>query len=112
MPNQFVGASVQNVSLKKQSDVVIKEILSTQAMVTLPDGIEALEPGQVLITVDGGETFTVAADDAEPNGILCRALTVSEKAKVLLIGVVRKRYLSGFVDAHASHLFTNNIILK
>jgi leucyl aminopeptidase len=109
---EFIGANVNNVTLKKQSDVVIKKIISDTATVNLPDGVEALEPGQVLITVDDGATFDVAAIDAEANGILCEGLTATGKAEVLLLGVVREKYLTGLDASHKPHLFTNKIILK
>lgn len=108
----YVGMSVKNVTLKTQSDVVINKILSTNATVTLPNGTEALEPGQVVVSINGGITFVVADADDEPNGVLCEALTATGEAEVLLIGTVRKKYLTGLVDAHKPHLFNNRIILK
>ena len=108
----FIGANVTNVTLKKQSDVVIKKVISDTATVTLPNGVEALEPGQVLISVDNGETFDVAAVDDEANGILCEALTATGPAEVLLLGIVREKYLTGLDASHKPHLFTNKIILK
>jgi len=110
--DKFVGQNVQNITLKKQSDVVIRKVLSVEATVTLPDGVDALEPGQVLITVDGGITFNVVDADDEANGILCEALTETSKVEVLVIGAVKARYLVGLEDAHKPHLFTNKIILK
>lgn len=108
----FTGKSVNDVTLKTQSDVVINKILSTNATVTLPNGTEALEPGQIVVSIDGGITFVVADNDDEPNGVLCEALTATGEAEVLLIGTVRKKYLTGLVDAHKTHLFKNRIILK
>ncbi|PLY08398.1 MAG: hypothetical protein C0625_02080 [Arcobacter sp.] len=110
--SDFVGTSVQNVTLKKQSDVVIKKVLATEAAVTIPDGTEGLKAGQVLITTDGGATFDVAAVDAEPNGILCDNLETSGPAEVLLLGVVREKYLEGLNASHKPHLFNNKIILR
>lgn len=110
--SNFTGANVTNVTRKNQSDVVIKKVISTVANVTLPEGEEVLEPGQVLVTMDGGTTFNVAAVDAEANGILCEALTATEDAEVLLIGVVREKYLTGLDASHKEHLFANKIILK
>ena len=108
----FEGANVTKVTQKKQSDVVIKKILSDYAEVTVPADT-TLEPGQVLITADGGATFTVPADElAEPNGILCEALTATGKAEVLVCGVVREKYLTSYVTDYKTHLFTNKIILK
>lgn len=108
----FTGKNVQDVTLKTQSDVVINKILSTNATVTLPNGTEALEPGQIVVSIDGGITFVAADNDDEANGVLCEALTATGEAEVLLIGTVRKKYLTGFVDAHKTHLFKNRIILK
>jgi len=109
----FTGQNVKNVTQKKQSDVVIKKILSDYAKVTLPEDADVLEPGQVLITVDGGSTFTVPADElAEPNGILCEALKATGKAEVLVCGVVREKYLTSYVADYKVHLFANKIILK
>jgi len=111
--NGFTGQNVAAVTLKKQSDVVIKKVLSDYAEVTLPADTEVLEPGQVLITTDGGDTFTVPADaDAEPNGILCEPLTSTGKAEVLVCGVVREKYLVDYVADYKTHLFANKIILK
>ena len=109
---KFTGQNVADVTLKKQSDVVIKKVLSTTGVVTLPEDKEVLEPGQVLITIDGGVTFDVAAVDAEANAILCESITETGTAEVLLIGVVREKYLTGLDAAHKEHLFTNRIILK
>ena len=108
----FIGKSVQNITLKTQSDVVINKILSTNATVTLPNGTEALEPGQVLVSINGGITFVVADGDDEPNGVLCEALTATGEAEILLIGTVKTKYLTGLVAAHKTHLFNNRIILK
>ncbi len=109
----FTGANVTKVTQKKQSDVVVKKVLSDYAEVTLPADTEVLEPGQVLITTDGGTTFTVPADElAEPNGILCEALAATGKAEVLVCGVVREKYLTDYVTDYKTHLFANNIILK
>jgi hypothetical protein len=108
----YIGQNVSVVTLKKQSDVVVKKILSTTGIVNLPEQTEALVPGQVLITIDGGETFDVAAADAEANAILCETLTATGVAEVLLIGVVREKYLTGFEANHKESLFTNRIILK
>lgn len=108
----FVGQNVSDITLKKQSDVVIKKVLSTTAKVNLPQNSEYLEAGQVLITMDNGETFEVAATDAEANAILCETLTTTGVAEVLLIGIVREKYLTGLDATHKEHLFTNRIILK
>ncbi len=108
----YAGMSVENVTLKTQSDVVIKKILSVNGIVTLPNGTEALEPGQVLVTVDGGLNFVVADADDEPNAILCEALTATGEAEVLVIGIVKAKYLVGLEAAHKPHLFNNRIILK
>jgi hypothetical protein len=110
--SKFVGANVANIARKNQSDVVIKKVISTVANVTLPEDKEVLEPGQVLVTIDGGLTFKEAIEDDEANGILCEALTATGDAEVLLIGVVREKYLAGLDATHKEHLFTNKIILK
>ncbi len=107
----FIGKNVQNITLKKQSDVVIKKVLSTGATVTVPSDT-TLEPGQVLITANGGKTFDVALEDSEANAILCEALEQTGEAEILLVGVVRKKYLTGLDDKHLEHLFNNKIILK
>ena len=109
---EFIGGNVADVTLKKQSDVVIKKVIATTATVNLPAGTEALEPGQILVTVDNGATFEVAIVDSEANGILCEALTATGDAEVLLIGVVREKYLTGLDVTHKEHLFANKIILK
>ncbi len=108
---QFIGKNVQNITLKKQSDVVIRKVLSTSATVTVEENT-TLEPGQVLITADGGKTFSIALEDSEANAILCEACDQTGEAEVLLSGVVRQKYLAGFVDAHGEHLFKNKIILR
>jgi len=108
----FIGQNVKDVTLKKQSDVVIKKVLSTVSTVNIPEGKDNLEVGQVLITIDGGATFDVAADDAEANAVLCESITTSGDAEVLLIGLVREKYLTGLDASHKEHLFTNRIILK
>ena len=109
---EFTGMSVKNITLKTQSDVVIKKVLSVNGTVTLPNGTEALEPGQVLVTIDGGLNFVAADADDEPNGILCEALTTTGEAEVLVIGIVKAKHLVGLEDAHKPHLFNNRIILK
>ncbi len=108
----FIGANVKDITLVKQSDVVIKKVIATAATVNLPEGTEALKPGQVLVSTDNGATFDVAQVDAEANGVLCEALTKSGPAEVLLLGVVREKYLTGLDASHKPHLFANKIILK
>ena len=108
----FTGKNVQDVTLKTQSDVVINKILSTNATVTLPNGTEALEPGQIVVSIDGGITFVIADGDDEPNGVLCEALTATGEAEVLVIGIVKAKYLVGLEAVHKPHLFNNKIILK
>ena len=108
----FIGANVNDVTLVKQSDVVIKKVIATAATVNLPEGTEALKPGQVLVSIDSGATFDVAQADDEVNGILCEALTKSGLAEILLVGVVREKYLTGLDATHKPHLFANKIILK
>ncbi len=108
---KFTGANVKDVTLKKQSDVVINKVLSTSATVTV-DGEDGLEAGSVLVSVDGGKTFSHALPDAEPNGVLCENLQETAEAEVLLMGVVRERYLGGLENAHKEHLFKNKIILR
>ena len=110
--SDFIGANVTNVTLVKQSDVVIKKVIATAATVNLPAETEALKPGQVLISIDNGTTFDVAQVDDEANGILCEALTKSGLAEILLVGVVREKYLTGLDATHKPHLFANKIILK
>lgn len=109
---EYTGASVENISIKKQSDVIARKILSIESTVNLPDGVEILQAGQVLISVDGGETFDVAAVDAEANGILCEPITETGVREVMLVGVAREKYCEGLDDTHKPHLFTNKIILK
>lgn len=109
---EYTGMSVKNITLKTQSDVVIKKILSVNGTVTLPNGTEALEPGQVLVSIDGGLNFVAADADDEPNGILCEALTATGEAEVLVIGIVKAKYLTGLEASHKPHLFNNRIILK
>ena len=108
----FTGANVTDVTLKKQTDVVIKKVIATAATVNLPVGTEVLEPGQVLVTTDNGATFDVAIADAEANGILCEPLKATGEAEILLLGVVREKYLTGLDTTHKPHLFANKIILK
>lgn len=110
--NEFTGASVNDITLKKQSDVVIKKILSHTSEITLPEGVESLEVGTVLVSIDGGETYDIATEDSEANGILCENITENGEAEVLLIGVVRQRYLAGYLDPFKEHLFNNKIIVK
>ncbi|RXJ80803.1 hypothetical protein CRU86_00050 [Aliarcobacter skirrowii] len=110
--SKFIGANVHDVTLKKQSDVVIKKVLSMSATVNLPEDEDHLEVGQILITVDGGSTFDVAATDSEANAILCESITETGLAEVLLIGVVREKYLTGLDATHKEHLFSNKIILR
>lgn len=110
--NKFVGQNVADVTLVKQSDVVIKKVIATAGTVNLPEGTEALKPGQVLVSTDNGATFDVAIADAEANGILCEPLKATGEAEVLLIGVVREKYLTGLDATHKPHLFANKIILK
>ena len=110
--NKFVGQNVADVTLVKQSDVVIKKVIATAATVNLPAETEALKPGQVLISIDNGATFDVAQVDDEANGILCEPLKATGPAEVLLIGVVREKYLTGLDATHKPHLFANKIILK
>jgi hypothetical protein len=109
---EFIGANVNSVTLKKQSDVVIKKVIATTATVTLPEGVEVLEPGQVLVSIDNGDTFDVALVDAEANGVLCEPLKATGVAEILLVGVVREKYLTGLDASHKPHLFANKIILK
>lgn len=109
---KFTGASVQNITLKKQSDVIIQKVLSDYGTVTFPEDTEVLQTGQVLVTADGGQTFDVAAVDAKPNAILCESITATTKAEVLLIGTVREKYLEGLSDEHKTALFENKIILR
>lgn len=109
---EFIGGNVADVTLKKQSDVVIKKVIATTATVNLPAGTEVLEPGQVLVTVDNGATFDVAIVDSEANGILCEPIKASGEAEVLLVGIVRTKYLTGLDNTHKPHLFANKIILK
>lgn len=108
----FIGANVADVTLIKQSDVVIKKVIATVATVNLPEGTEAFKPGQVLVSTDNGATFDAALTDAEANGILCEPLKATGEAEVLLIGVVREKYLTGLDATHKPHLFANKIILK
>lgn len=110
--DKFVGQHVQNITLKKQSDVIIQKILAVEGIVTIPDGVEALEAGQVLFTPDGGKNFIVAADDAKSNAVLCNAITETCSTEALLVGKVKEKYLEGFKEAHREHLFNNKIILK
>lgn len=109
---EFIGANVADVTLKKQSDVVIKKVIATTAKVNLPADTTVLEPGQVLVTVDNGVTFDVAIEDAEANGILCESIKATGEAEVLLVGIVREKYLTGLDATHKQHLFANKIILK
>lgn len=108
--SKFIGTSVQDISQVRQSDVVIKKVLSDYKNITVAADT-TLKPGTVLITVDA-ETYVVADESAEPNAILCEPISETGKAEVLLVGVVREKYLDGLVTAHRMHLFNNKIILK
>ncbi len=109
---ELTGSSIKNISIKRQSDVVIKKTLAVYATVNV-EADTALEPGQVLITTDGGDTFTVPVDNAaEPNGILCENISKTGKSEVLVVGIVREKYLDSYVADYKVHLFANKIILK
>lgn len=106
----FTGANVQTISHKKQSDVVIRKVLSDYQTVTVAADT-TLEVGTLLVTSDA-VNYAVADEAAEPNAILCEPISETGKAEVLLVGVVREKYLEGLVTAHKIHLFNNKIILK
>jgi len=109
--DNFVGENVKDITLKKQSDVIVKKVLTTNALVNLAKNTETLEPGSVLVTNDNGLSFEIAKATDKANAILCEALNKSSQAEVLLIGVVRQKYLVGLDVSHKGHLFTNKIIL-
>ncbi|MDC7249277.1 MAG: hypothetical protein PQJ49_05090 [Sphaerochaetaceae bacterium] len=108
----YAGQNVKNISIKKQSDVIVKKILSVEGTVNFPVDTEVLEAGQVLISTDSGKTWEIAASDAEANGVLCESLKSAGVGEIMVVGVAREKYLEGYVSAHKAHLFNNKIILK
>jgi hypothetical protein len=72
-----------------------------------------LERGTVLVSTDGGLSFSVPADAAtEANGVLMEVLKEDGQAAVLTMGSVNGKYVVGLTDALKISLFANKIILK
>lgn len=97
---------------KTYSEIVGKNIQTINATVTLPDGVEELPMGTLLITVDGGRTFSVADADSAPDGVLTDYLKATEVTSVLITGSIIERNLPEEPSLEQRvALFENKIIL-